>query len=58
LYWKYVLLAYKQLVPDMEDYFKYTASAEPLLSQPGDSFMGTLLKQLAAIPTATGSGRR
>jgi hypothetical protein len=58
LYWKYVLLAYKQLVPDMDEYFKYTADAEPLLSQPGDSFMGTLLKQLAAVPTAAAGAVR
>uniref|UniRef100_A0A383W8X9 Glycosyl transferase CAP10 domain-containing protein n=1 Tax=Tetradesmus obliquus TaxID=3088 RepID=A0A383W8X9_TETOB len=58
LYWKYVLLAYKELVPDMEDYFRYTVSAEPLLSQPGDSFMGSLLKQLAATATPAGSEKR
>jgi hypothetical protein len=51
LYWKYVLLAYQQLIPDMDEYFKITSSTEPLLSQPGDSFMGSLLKQLAAVPT-------
>jgi hypothetical protein len=52
LYWKYVLLAYKQLIPDMEEYFKVTAGAEPLLSQPGDNFMDSLLKQLAAASTS------
>lgn len=42
----------------MGDYLRVTASAEPLLSQPIVSLLGSLLKQLGAIPTPAGSTRR
>lgn len=40
LYWKYVLLAYRSLIPDMDEYFKQSAST--------GSQMEVLLKSLAA----------
>lgn len=65
LYWKYVLLAYKKLIPDMEDYFRATgqqgyASLSDITQERGKtnaslSYLETALKQLAHLP-AVGDG--
>jgi hypothetical protein len=44
VYWKYVLLAYRSLIPDMDEYFKQSAST--------GSQMEVLLKNLAAKQAA------
>jgi hypothetical protein len=48
LYWKYVLLAYRSLVPDMAQYFQQSGST--------GSQMEVLLKSLAGVGSKRGGG--
>lgn len=60
MYWKYVLLAYQRLIPDMSDYFRMTSQqyqqmARMEKARANVSYLEALLQQqVAALPEPGG----